>query len=179
MSVEHTNKSKKVFRNVSHVAKIFEEHGDFIRSVIRFNVKNEVLSDDLFQELFLFFVAKPMPKEIQNVRGFLYRVISDRSKDALRRIDRYHGRICRYSEHRLRLVERRPDNGIIEIEEMEKMLELIERHLPSRESMAVTLRYRDNNSVTEAARKMNVRTRSVSRYVSVGLKKLRQVLSVD
>ena len=64
----------------------------------------------------------------------------------------------------------------METEETSKMFELIERRLPPNEALAVRLRYRSNCSTGEAAKQMGVKPRSVSRYVSVGLKKFRSYL---
>jgi DNA-directed RNA polymerase specialized sigma24 family protein len=58
------------------------------------------------------------------------------------------------------------------------MFELIRRHLPKNEATAMALRYKDNYNIHETAKKMDVKPKSVSRYLSVGTKKLRQVLGV-
>jgi len=173
------NKKGNALSNVGLAEKLFIEHGDFIRSVISFNVKNQALSEDIFQDLFLFFVSNPIPQDVQNVRGFLYRVVSDRVKDAFRRIKQYQRRIHRYAERRRRLTEDSSENIVIEVEEAEKMFELIERRLPPNEALAVTLRYRNSCDTREVAKKMGIKPRSVSRYVSVGLKKIRQVFGVN
>lgn len=176
MSLVSTKEKPDARSNVDRATEIFDEHGEFIRSVIDFNVKDEALSDDIFQDFFLFLVSKPIPQEVQNVKGFLYKVISDTIKDAFRRIGRYQKRIYGYAKHRGRIVANHPEDSLIEIEEMKKMFDVIERCLPRNEALAVTLRYRDNCDTAEVAEKMRVKPRSVSSYVSVGLKKIRHVL---
>lgn len=173
MPTASINKKSDAPSNVERVAEVFDKYGDFIRSVIRFHVKNEVEAEDLFQDLFLLLVAKPIPPEVQNVKSFLYKVIYDTIKDAFRRIDRYQVRIRRYAERNVRTIENRPENVLMEVEETKKMFELMERRLPSYEALAVTLRYRDNCDIEEAAEQMRVKPRTVSRYVSVGLEKIR------
>ncbi|MCK4751839.1 MAG: sigma-70 family RNA polymerase sigma factor [Planctomycetes bacterium] len=158
--------------NVERATKIFAEHGDFIRSIINFNVKNKALSDDLFQDLFLYFISKSIPTEIRYMKGFLYKVTTDRIKDAFRRTGRYQAKLHRYANQRKSVPEREPEKAMIDIEETEKMFKAIARHLPSNEAIAVTLRYMDDNSITEIAEKMKIKPRSVSRYISVGLKKI-------
>ena len=165
--------------NIGRAMKVFEEHGDFIRTVIRFHVKDKAEAEDLFQDLFLFLVSKPIPGEVQNVRGFLYRVVSDKAKDASRRIERYQRRIRRYPERRKRIIENSPENIVIEVEETKKMFELIRRRLPPKEAQAVTLRYRNGYDIGEVAEKMGIKPRSISRYVSAGLKKVHQVFGVN
>lgn len=165
--------------NVERAMKIFAEHGDFIRSVIDFNVRNKALSEDLFQDLFLFFVSKPIPEEVQCVRGFLYKVITDGIKDTLRRIDRYQTRVHRYAEHQKFIIENCPENSIIEAEEIGRMFELIERRLPLSEARALTLRYKNSCDTAEVAKIMGIKSRSVSRYISIGLRKVRYILNLN
>jgi RNA polymerase sigma factor (sigma-70 family) len=158
--------------NVERAAGIFDKYGDFIRSVIRFHIRNEPEAEDVFQDLFLSLVAKPIPVEVQNVKGFLYKLLCDTVKDAYRRINRYQSRIHRYTKRNLRVAENRPETELISVEEAEKMFDLIERQLPAQEALAVTLRYRENYKTGDVAEMMGVKHRSVSRYVSVGLKKI-------
>jgi len=159
--------------NVDRAAEVFEINGDFIRAVIHFHVKNEAEAEDLFQDLFLFLISKPIPEGVQNVKGFLYKVISGMAKEAFRKIERYQARIRKYAKRNVRVIENRPERVLMDVEETKKMFELIERRLPPPEALAVTLRYRDNCNTGEVAAKMGVKPRSVIRYVSSGLKKLR------
>lgn len=170
------NKDGVSLSNVDRAEKIFAEHGAFIRSVIKFNVKNQADAEDLFQDAFLFLISKPISNDVQNTRAFLYRIISDNIKDAFRRIHRYQARIYRYATHQRSIVENKPEDTVIAIEETEKMFELIRKRLPPKEALAVTLRYKDNCDTTKVAEKIGIKPRSVSRYVSVGLKKIRRTL---
>ncbi|MHC4792547.1 MAG: RNA polymerase sigma factor, partial [Planctomycetota bacterium] len=63
--------------NVNHAAKIFSEYGDFIRGVIRYQVGNDAQADDLFQDFFLSLVSRPVPADIQNIKKYLYRAITN------------------------------------------------------------------------------------------------------
>ena len=162
--------------NVERAAELFDEHGDFIRSIIRFHVRNEAEAEDLFQDLFLSIVAKPLPEEVRNIKGFLYKLTSDIVKDTFRRINRYKIRMRRYTECHLQIAENHPASSLIDVEETIKMFDLIERSLSTKEALAVTMRYRDNCDTGKVAEKMGVTNRSVSRYVSIGLKKIGHVL---
>jgi len=173
------NKEIDTLSNADLAEKVFEEHEDFIRTIIRSKVNNEVEAEDVFQDFFLFLISKPIPEEVQDVRGFLYRVVSDKVKDALRRIYRYQARIGRYAERHKRINDGSPEYAVIEAEEIERMFELIRRRLPPNEARAVTLRYRNNWGIGEVSEKMGIKPRSVSRYVSACLKKLRQFVGVN
>ena len=167
------NKCREVPSEVDSAMKVFTEHGDFIRSVIRFHVRGGVESDDLFQDFFVFLLSNPIPHNVQNVRGFLYRIVSLRAKDAFRRIDRYQQGVQRYAQRYRYPVDHRPENAVIEADEVEKMFNLINNRLPPNEALAINLRFRDNFEISKVAETMGIKSRSVSRYVSKGLKKIR------
>ena len=173
------NKTDKMSSGVGCAMEVFSEHGDFIRSVIRFHVRNEAEAEDLFQDFFLFLISKPIPQDIRNERAFLYRVISARVKDAFRKIDRYQQNIRKYAQGHRYTIDDHPENAVIEADEVEKMFELIHSHLPSREALAITLRYKNNFETSKVAGKMSVKSRSVSRYVSTGLKTIRDILKKE
>jgi len=166
-----------VQERVGRASVIFEEHGDEIRATIQFLVSDRSKVDDIFQDVFLAIVDKPIPPDIQNPKGYLYRAIVNDIIDMARRTKSYRGRIQRYAECRkYSIINNDPDNIVIQAEEREKMIELIERQLPPREAEAVIKRYGNDISIGDAARKMHVNKRSFSRYLCLGLKKIRQFL---
>ena len=152
---------------------IFTRHGDFIRSVIRFQVKDIQKIEDLYQDFFLCLVAKPIPPDIQNTRAFLYRVICSRVKDAIRSSKRRKIRLVKYTVHKTENAQEDPSSTIVRTEELEKMFELIRQKLSKREALAVMLKYKHNCKTSEVAEKMKLDPRTVSRYISIALKKLR------
>lgn len=177
MAVTNIHQKSDVPSNVERATGIFDKYGDFIRSVIRFHISNEPEAEDVFQDLFLSLVARPIPLEVQNVKGYLYKILCDTVKDAYRRLDRYQSRIHRYTRCNLHVAENRPETELMSVEETKKMFDLIERQLPAQEALAVKLRYRDDYNTGEVAEMMGVKQRSVSRYVSVGLKKISNVFT--
>jgi RNA polymerase sigma factor (sigma-70 family) len=173
MSEARTNEASSIPENVERAAAVLEENADFVRGVIRFQVRNEAEAEDLFQDLFLFLVSKPISDDIENVRGFLYKVISDMAKSVFQRADRYRARIGRYAERQRHAQEKCPHDSLALAEEASRMFGLIEKRLPPKEAQALTLRYIESHDTSEVAMKMGVEPRSVSRYVSVGLRKVR------
>lgn len=164
-----------VMSNVARATEIFALHGDFIRATIRYRIGDEALVDDLYQDFFLSLIARPIPPDVQNIKNYLYRALINDSFDAVRRVGQYQDRIRRYSKRVENPVNKDcPENALIETEETEKMFRMIELLLPSSESRAVILKFENDSSIGEVAKQMAVNKRSVSRYISVGLKKLRQ-----
>lgn len=161
--------------NVRQAAEVFEQYGAFIRTVIRYNIKNEDIAEDLFQALFLSLVANPIPADVQNIKGFLYRAITNDIKDMMNKISRYKKLVKRYSEiHHNVQYQKKPEDHLIQGEETEKMFKLATRHLSTVEADVVTLRYKDSCDTTEVSQKLNVSPRTVSRYLSVSLGKIRK-----
>lgn len=158
-------------------AKVFEEYGEFIYTVISCKVRNESQADDLFQDLFLSFVSKPPPTNIQNIKGYLYRAIINDITDGVRRIERYQALTRRYAEHlKYFKTENNPENILIEAEETDRIFKLIQGRLRNSEAKAIRLRYRSNLKTKEVAAKMGVDSGSVRKYIYRGLKRIRQFL---
>lgn len=164
---------------INAAAKIFAEYGSFIRSVIRYHVRDETQVDDLFQDFFLSLIAKPIPQGVQNIERYLYRAISNDVIDAARRVKNYQTHICRYVKSRsYRTIKDKPENTLMKREEIDKMFELIEKLLQRGEAQAVILRYRNQYKIREIAAKMGVSDIAAWRYISKGFRKIRQFLKV-
>jgi len=168
--------SQSTSENVNRAAKLFTEYGDFIRSIIRYNIKNKDLTEDIYQDLFIYFVFRPIPADVRSTKGFLYKVITDKVKDSFRRIDSYQRRLKTYAKRNDNTVESSPDKEFADMEEYEKMFTLIEQRLPTNEGKAVIFKFRYNFDTTTIAKQMGIKSRSVSRYISVGVKKLRHII---
>ena len=179
MAIANIKKDKLSSGDVDTASDIFAEHGDFIRSVIQFNVRNREMSEDLFQDMFIFFASKPIPSDVENIRAFIYRVVSDRVKDSYRSMDCYQKRLGKYAVEQDYNDYRCPEQRAIETEETEKMLDMIRQTLPEKQALAVEMRYNEDRDSVEVAEKMGIKSRSVSRYVCIGLKKIRQVFEYN
>ncbi len=64
-------------RRVEKAMEVFDKHGDEIRAMIEFNVKDEFKAEDIFQDLFVSVVGKPIPPGVENVRAYLYRAVTN------------------------------------------------------------------------------------------------------
>jgi RNA polymerase sigma factor (sigma-70 family) len=162
--------------SVNITAKIFAEHSDFIYAIIYYKVRDKAQADDIYQDFFLSLVAKPVPTGIKDIRSYLYRAITNDIIDANRRVDRYQARIRKYAEVFNYVTNNNTPEKTLITEEDGEIFKLIGRCLPSSEARAIKLRFKNNRDITEVAAKMSVDKRSVSRYISVGLKKIRHFL---
>jgi RNA polymerase sigma-70 factor (ECF subfamily) len=166
-------------KEVQRTARVFAEHRNFIYAVIRSKVKDDTQADDLLQDFFLSLISKPPPEGVKNLKSYLYRAITNDMVDAARRLQNYQARMHRYAEHlRYTTGNGDPEKALIGVEEMNRTFELIEQRLRHSEAEAIILRYKDNSSIKEVAEKMGVNSRSVSKYIYKGLKKIRQFLTI-
>jgi RNA polymerase sigma factor (sigma-70 family) len=172
--------SQDLANKIDKTIKIFEEHEAFIRSIIRYQVKDDNQVDDLFQDFFLSLVSKPILENVKDIKGYLYRAITNDLIDAARRTISYKAAVQRFAENlNFSVNNHSPGNALIEGEEIERMLELIEGFLPRSQAKAISLRYKNGYNTDEIAEEMNINSRSVSRYISVGLKTIRRLWAVN
>jgi RNA polymerase sigma factor (sigma-70 family) len=82
-------------------------------------------------------------------------------------------------EFRFPVNNRGSESALLWGEEAETVLRRLAGHLRRREAEAFRLRYRHNFSVAEIAREMGVDRRTVSHYLSAGLKRLRRVRAIE
>lgn len=166
-----------IVSNVRHAAEIFFENGDFIRNVILCSIRDEGKTEDLFQDFFLSLVSRPIPPDVRNLKSYIYKALINDISDRIRYIERYRALTHKYASYCNEVVNNRSaENALIEKEQTEKMIELIEKRVAKREARAIAMRYCDNLCVGEVASRMGINKRSVSRYISAGLRKVRQFL---
>jgi len=158
---------------------IFNEYGDFIRGVIRFQAHDKSSQEDLFQEFFLELIHSPVPAEVRNIKSYLYRAIVHQILDSVRARQTYRRTVKKYAkETRIPINSRRAGSALLEdTEERNATIAYLARHLQEREAQAFVLRYRDHFSVGEIAAQMGVNARTVSRYLSESLRRLRETLT--
>jgi RNA polymerase sigma factor (sigma-70 family) len=162
-------------KRVGLAAEIFEKYSDDIRAIIHFNVKDKSKTDDIFQDFFVSIIRKPIPQDLEDIKAYLYRAVTNDVIDFSRQIKCHQDHIQKYAECRKHFViSEDPQNTAIQMENTKKMFYLIENRLPKREAQAVLQRYGQGFSTTDTAEKMNVKKRNISRYLSMALKKMRE-----
>ena len=161
---------------VAAAAKIFDDFGGFIRVVIRSHVQDKDLAEDLFQDFFISLISKPLPKGLRNIKGYLYRAITNDIVDATRRMMKYRAYMREYAERSSRPdSQKTPRETLQEAEETEIALELIEKRLPCTEAEAVSLRYLDGHEVKDIAKTMGVANATARAYVSDAINRIHRL----
>lgn len=162
-------------RGVERASKIIAEHGDMIRAIIRSQIYDKSKADDLFQDFFVSLAERPIPEYIEDIASYLRRAVMRDIIDAGRRVG--HERAClgRYALRRRTFTFREdPSNNLMRTELIEMLCRLARNQLRKRESQAIVYRFLCNHDTALAAKLMGVNKRTVSRYVSIGIKRLRQ-----
>lgn len=165
---------------VAAAAAVFAAHDSFIRAVIHFLARNRLPEEDVYQELFLALVRSPVPGDVRSIRSYLYRAIRNTIVGFLRRQARQEENFEKYAEKTTIPINNcPPTDAIVFSDERASAFRYLTRQLPHREAEAVTLRYRYECSIADIASKMGVGKRTVSRYLSAGLKRLRRGLAIE
>ncbi len=168
----------EIRKRVGQAAEVFDRYGDEIRAIIDFSVQDSSKVDDIFQNFFVSVVDKPIPPDIEDIRAYLYRAVTNDVVDVFRLAKIRRDSVQRYAEcHKYRMVQKDPQNIVIQAEETERMLQLIESQLAKREAKAVIQRYSRGLSTADTAEEMRVEKRSVARYLTAAIRKMRGFVS--
>lgn len=163
--------------NIAAAAKVFLYYGEFIINFVHRKIQDEDQADDLLQDLFLSIASNHLPKEIQNIESYLRKAITNDIIKAIHQKERYCNCIHEYAEcYNHPRSEKRPETTVIEMEEVNRIFELLETQLPPTEAQAVCSRYRDGLSNKKIAEKMSVHCATARGYVSEGLSRIRRLL---
>lgn len=159
-------------------ARLFAEHGPAIRAMIRRHAGNKEEEEDIYQNLYLSLVCNPVPSPLTNTLAYLNTVIRNDVIDAARRRRSYQEMISRYATgHMYEEPDNNPEDKVIRNEQMQRINELVQSSLPPHEAKAVAQRYGCGHNTADAAQHMHVKERTVSRYLCIGLKRIRQAMA--
>lgn len=155
-------------------SKVFEKYGHLIQAIIAHNVKDQSIADDIYQEVYLDIVLKPIPAEV-NMEAYLYKLVINDIIDAARRAKGYRDRIRRYRRRGdCKVMHQSHEMTTMQLEEAQIMISLMEELLESYEARAVMRRYYYGNNIAEGARSMGIKKKTFSHYLCVGLAKIRE-----
>lgn len=171
--------SAESYAHLTHASKVFAMHGDFIRRAVCYCTSSKEEADDLFQDFFLQIASRPIPLDVKSVTGYIYRCIVNRAKDTITKNIRYRQRLQRYSCYVVPCFDAAPEVSAIGAEQKELLLDLIQHRLDEREKTAIKLKYYDGKNTKEAAARMGIKTGSVRRYLTSGLRRVRQLVGIE
>ncbi len=155
---------------------LYAEHDGFIRSVIQYAAKHHDDQDDIYQEVFVALSQKENFSGINNIKGYLYRLIVNKVNELVRKKMSADLRLKKYVQWKASEEQTEMDPSLMIGDEVAKTIESIKSYLSEKESQAILLRFRDQCDNEEAAQKMNVQKETFIRYISVGLKKIRDIM---
>ena len=166
--------------NVAAAIRVFSEHGRAIKSMIAYHVKDPSAAEDIYQDLFVSLVNRPIPDHVKTPLSYLWRAVVNDIKDAGRKRASYEGMREKYRLRSGNDVGTDDPYPMLEVQErIERLVLLIQKHLRPHEARAVLDRYILCKSLADSAKDSNVRTRTLSRYLCTGRKTLRAKLQHD
>ena len=162
-------------QNTQKAAELFSAHGDFLLNVYRRELNDED-ARDLWQNLFMTLVARPVPDHVPNKRTYLYRAAVNDIIDFKRGLKLNQRKMREYLElNRQNKRQRRPVHKLIGREAILNAFKHIETNLPPAIGQALLHKYTKHMSHREIAEKMNIKKQTVDRYLSVGTKMMEQM----
>jgi len=162
---------------VEKAKEVFDKYGDEIRAIIDFNVKDKHITEDIFQDFFISVVENPIPPGIEDVRGYIYRAIVNDAIDRIRQARIRREGVKQYAEYlRDSAAQKEPQNVVIIAEEVERMFRLIETRLPPRHARVLIQHYGIGRIASRTGAKLEVDRRSVSRYLSEAIRRMRYLV---
>ena len=163
-------------RGVQRAEELFAQYGPEIRAMMEYRVRNRAEAEDVFQEFFLSLATTEVPTDIVNMKSYLSQAIWNDVASWYRQQKRYVRRVEVYAENRNNHRPLQDPSKIVMRKDQERaFFEKITRFLSPQEAKAVTSRYRDECTVAESADQLGIEKRSVTRYVSAGLRKIKQM----
>jgi len=156
-------------------ARTLVEHGPFLRVSLRSQGADEHDIDDLLQDLFLCLATDRAPYE-QISRRYLYRVVLNDFIDLKRTARRREELLYRATTASNGEALTPSDRPLVTADEMDQLRSIIERRLPPCHAQAVVLRHVEGLDVGQTAQRLGVSPRTVSHYISVGLRRVREFI---
>jgi RNA polymerase sigma factor (sigma-70 family) len=162
---------------VEYAAYIIEKYESFIRTVIHSQNTTQIPEEDLFQDFYLALISKPVPENVRDLKGYIYKAIIHHLADSCIRLHNYEKKIKKFRKfYDFKAPQIDPKSALLMKEETDNMFEYIKEVLPGQKYVAIELRYKDGYSLKEIADKMGIKYSSVKKYLSKGIKKVRQCL---
>ena len=176
---ESNNKSQSHAKNVEQAGNIIVEYESFIRLIIRSQNIANMSEDDLFQDFYLSLISKPIPENIINMKNFLYKAVINHLASSYQKNKAYEKKMNNYRKYcNFKVNKIEPASAFIIREEINnKIFEYIKKNTPNKKYKAILLRYKEGLSVKEVADKMGIKYTSVTRYISTGLRKIRNCIN--
>ncbi len=164
-------------KRVAQAAEIFEKYSRLIRATIQIYAIDQSDADDIYQDFFLSLIRKPIPPDVNDLPCYIYRAVRNDILDAARQSITYQGRVSTFAQSSQHpILPQDPHHILINEEKKHALLKVIEQQLPPHQAQALIQYYGLGTNTPNAARKMNVKKRTFSRYLCVGRKKIRQII---
>ncbi|MFC1677674.1 RNA polymerase sigma factor [Planctomycetota bacterium] len=165
---------------VQEAAKIFEQYGNQIRYIITTSTNDPNVVDDIYQDLFLSIVHRPVPPYVENIKGYIYKAVIHDIIDSARRTTAYKASLSKYNECRTYIAKQEnPEKNVIEAEQAHELIRTIKKHLASHEARAIFLTFDIKDNLTENSNEFSQNKRTLSRYLCIGLKKIREFFNEE
>lgn len=169
-----TNEDRQ--EQVCLASEVFHKYGLEIRTMIQFAIEDQTEAEDFFQNLFLQFVARPLPPDVRSMKRYLHKTIVNGVITQARRDECYrkHIRVYALCPGYPGVEEEGPPDYLMRAEQIEQIFQTAQSLKPT-EAEALMSEYGQDRPRDLVSRQMGIRRRSVATYLWRGLKSLRLI----
>lgn len=165
---------------VTRATEFFRHYESHIRGIIDFVVSDQHCAEDLYQEFYLALVKKPLPDDIVDVEGYLFKTLLNKAREQRRKTIRYQKMLERYADRR----EPESQQGDIpekvsQQDEVETVMRQAKRILGQREYEVIHMRYCEGQGRQDVGKRLGLKANTISRYIWAGIEKIRRIPALN
>ena len=160
--------------NSTQVERVFQEHSDFLMSVLLRSLPEQDALD-VFQNLCLKAMTNGFPSDVEDIRAYLYRTAKNAVIDYHRKSTIYEKKVQEYSQRKPKKADNDPAKEVMRFNLLMKTFDMIEKRLAPSISKVFIGKYQNNLTHCEIAKEMNITKSTVDRYLSVGTKQIHEL----
>ena len=155
---------------------LFKRRENFIYKIIRHHLKGSPGAEDIFQNTFVRFLEKPRPLEQIDSEPYLYRVVTNNTKNYRKNNNSHRARALKYGWQKSTSdsKEHDPLKDVIRRDESSYLWRLMEMVLPVQIVDAFKLSLKENLDNAEIGKRLGIQQKTVNSYFSIGIKTLKQ-----
>lgn len=163
---------------IKNTMEVFSRYSDFIYTIFRSKVESDDLAEDLFQDFFLKLANKPLPENVENIKSYLYKSITNSVYDSIRKLKANKINLQKYRENLSFSINDVPSSTVI-YSKSEILFEKGIKLLTNSEKKIFELLYKEGFNIDEISTMTGLKKNTISRYISISLKKIRDIVGED
>ena len=163
--------------NPEEIRRFYEEHEFWLREVIRKVAGSNQDVEDILQIFLLRLMEKPVPKAAIKERGYCYKMLKNSVIDINRSAKTYDKYINDFAQTQPIIMSQDPFGVAAKTDEFRYVLKKATEYLPARIVLALQLRLIKGYTNADVAKKLSVKKKTSTKYITDGKNMLRKIFN--